>query len=359
MATSLDGIDLNVAQTKAQLVAGFSAGAANAAMIYLGDALGLYTAMKGAAPLTSVEFATQTGLQERWLREWLQQQAAAGILEYRGEGRFELLPETALVVADEANPFAMIGTIGGLPERMGNLPRIADSFRTGVGLTIDDRGPNSAIGVERQLAPWHRTVLVQTLLPAIDGVVARLESGADVADIGCGSGVALIEMAKAYPRSRFHGYDISKNSLARGEENVRAAGVTNVLFHDVAVDALPPAPAYDLICTFDCLHDMTNPDIVVTAIRQSVRPDATWVIADINGAETFEENLKSRLTGVILAASIQGCLPSGLSEPGGAGLGALGLPEPRMRDLTERNGFTRFRRLPIDHPVNAYYEVRP
>jgi 2-polyprenyl-3-methyl-5-hydroxy-6-metoxy-1,4-benzoquinol methylase len=359
MATSLDGIDLKLAQAKAQLVAGYSAGASNAAMVYLGDALGLYAAMRGAGPVTSAEFADRTSLHERWLREWLQQQAAAGILEYRGEGRFELLPETALVVADEANPFAMIGAIAGLSERMANLPRIAEAFRTGIGLTVDDRGPNAAIGVERQLAPWHRTVLVQTLLPALEGMVARLETGAAVADIGCGAGVALIEMAKAFPLSRFHGYDISRRSLARGEENVRAAGVGNVVFHDVAADPLPSSPTYDLICTFDCLHDMTNPDVVVAAIRRAARTEATWVIADINGAETFEENLKNRLAAAVYAASVQGCLASGLSEPGGAGLGALGLPEPRMRELTERNGFTRFRRLPIEHPVNAYYEARP
>ena len=359
MATSLEGIDISAARAKQQLVAGFSAGAAIAGVVYLGDVLGIYRAMAGKGPLTSEGLALAMGLQERWLREWLQQQAAAGILDYRGEGCFELSTEAALVVVDEANPFSMIGSFTGFPERMGALPHVAEAFRTGVGFTIDGRGPEAARVVERMLAPMHRTLLVQTILPASEGLVARLEVGAVAADVGCGAGIAMIEMAKAFPRSTFHGYDISTNSLARGAANVATAGIANVFFHEVPRDGLPPTATYDLVTTFDCLHDMTDPASVAGYIRSAIKDDGTWIIADINGAETFEENLKNRLAAVMYASSIAGCLPSGLSEAGGAGLGTLGLPEPRMRDLVLGAGFSRFRRLAIEHPVNAYYEARP
>ena len=358
MATSLDGIDLDKVRAKAGLLGAYSTGLAVSAMVYLGDALGLYAAMHDAGALTSDDLAARTGLQERWLREWLRQQAAAGIIDYAG-GRFTLSAETALVLVDEANPFSMIGSFDGLPDRMAILPRIAEAFQTGLGLGFDGRGPNAVRTVERQLGPTHRTMLVQQFLPALDGVVAKLEAGADVADVGCGSGVALIEMAKTFPRSRFHGYDISTLALARGAQNAADAGVTNVTFHDAASDGLPAAATFDLVVTFDCLHDMTDPAAAAGAIRRAIRDDGAWLIADINGGATFEENLRLRFAPAAYAWSVMGCMSSGLSERGGAGLGTLGLPEPRMRELVSVAGFAGFRRLPIDHPVNAYYEARP
>ncbi|MFN0146073.1 MAG: class I SAM-dependent methyltransferase [Dehalococcoidia bacterium] len=357
MAASMDGIDMEKVRAKAGLLGGYSTGLAVSAMVYLGDALGIYAAMRGAGPLSSEDLATRSGLQERWLREWLRQQAAAGILDY-DDGRFTLSPETALVLVDEANPFSMIGSFDGLPERTAVLPRIAEAFHTGLGIGFDGRGPNAVRTVERQLGPTHRTMLVQAFLPALDGVVAKLGAGGDVADVGCGSGVALIEMAKAFPRSCFHGYDISTLALARGAENAAAAGVTNVTFHDAATDPLPAAPTFDLVVTFDCLHDMTNPAAAAAAIRRAVREDGTWLIADINAASTFEENMRLRFAPAAYAWSVMGCMSSGLSEPGGAGLGTLGLPEPLMKALVSEAGFGSFHRLPIEHPLNAYYEAR-
>ena len=195
-------------------------------------------------------------------------------------------------------------------------------------------------------------------LPAIDGVIAVLDSGAKVADVGCGTGIALIEMAKAFPDSQFYGYDISTNALMRAEENKSEAGVENLTFHNIDGDPLPGDASFDFITTFDCLHDMTRPAEAVAAIRAAIKPDGVWLIADINGAPTFEENLPNPLAPMFYALSVLSCMSSGLSEPGGAGLGTVGLPEPKMRELVQAGGFTRFRRLEIPHPVNAFYEAR-
>ena len=192
----------------------------------------------------------------------------------------------------------------------------------------------------------------------MDAVVAWREAGERVADGGGGAGLALIEMAKAIPQAEFHGYEVSEQALGRAARHREEAGTANVSFHNVAVEPMPADESFDLICTLDCLHDMTRPDEAAAAIRRAIKPDGIWFIADVNGAETFEENLKNPMAPMFYAASVFSCLSSGLSEPGGAGLGTLGLPEPRMKELVERAGFTRFRRLDIPSPINAYYEAR-
>jgi 2-polyprenyl-3-methyl-5-hydroxy-6-metoxy-1,4-benzoquinol methylase len=351
-------VDLDATRAKAQLLSSYLAGAVSTAMIHLGDALGLYAAMNGAGPLTSAELATRTGLSERWLREWMRQQCAALVLDYRGDERFELTAETALCVADEKSIFSVIGSFDSFPLQMQRLPDLKDSFHTGVGSSYDDRGAEGARAIERMLGPTHRTMLVPAFLPQLEEVVEKLRAGARVADVGCGGGLALIEMAKAFPASQFAGYDTSVHALVRATANAAEAGVTNVTFHEAIGDPLPAAPTFDLIVTFDCLHDMTHPEPVVAAIRQALKPDGTWFIADINGAATLEENLANPRSATMYGISILNCMAAGLSTTDGAGLGTLGLPEPAMKDLVAGAGFSRFRRVPINHPINAYYEAR-
>jgi SAM-dependent methyltransferase len=343
---------------KVGLIAGMMTGAHVAAMIVLGLRLGLYKAMAGRGPMSPQALAGKTGLNERWLREWLRGQAAAGILEH-ADGAFELSPETAVLLADENNLSYLGGNFAHLPERMAMLNKLQQSFRTGLGYSFDDRGPSSAASTESLFRNWHQQVLVPVALPLLDGVVQRLNDGAIAADIGCGSGLAVIEMARAFPRSTFHGYDTSKHALERAESNRQAAGLDNVVFHDPASEALPAGASIDFITTFDCLHDMTHPDVVVRAIRAAIKPDGVWLIADINGAPTFEEQIGNATTPLLYAMSILSCMSSALSEEGGAGLGTLGLPEPAMRDLVAKASFTRFRRIDLPHPINAFYEVRP
>src|SRR5215472_15441629 len=306
-------IDVEKTGKFAERVFGHLAGALVSGMIHLGERMGLYQAMNGAGPLTSEELARKTGLHERWVREWLYQQAASSIVDYQGDSRFELSHEGALVLADENSPFFLAGGFCALPQQMALLNELPRSFQSGLGLTYDQFGSEVNVGVERLLAPWFRTQLVPNALPRLDGVVAKLQAGAKVADVGCGAGVAIIEMAKAYPRSQFHGYDIAKIPLARAFENAKQAGVKNVRFHNAAADPLPGDASHDFVTTFDCLHDMTRPDLVMQAIRKAIKPDGTWLIADVHGQPTFEQNLAANpLAPFMYSISVLCCMSSAL-----------------------------------------------
>jgi 2-polyprenyl-3-methyl-5-hydroxy-6-metoxy-1,4-benzoquinol methylase len=360
MATSPTAIDPERLKEYAKLVFGALGGAMTAAMVYLGDTLGLYHALAGAGPLSSAELAARTGLSERWLREWLRQQGAAGVLVHRGEGRFELPLEGALVLADERHPACGVGFFAQLPRMMAVAERLPEAFRTGIGLPYDALGPEGARSIERGIAPWFRALLVPFALPRVPGVVPVLEAGALAADVGCGAGIALLEMAKAFPRSHFHGYDISRHALERADENRRATGIANATFHDAATDPLPEDGRFAFVTTFDCLHDMTHPADVIRRIRRALRDDGTWFVADIKAHPTYEENVaRNPMAAMMYGTSVLTCMSSALSAPGGAGLGTLGLHADLARKMAEEAGFTHFEPLDLGHPVNAFYVVRP
>ena len=353
-------IDVDKVKELMVTVFGYLGGATISGMIHLGDRLGLYRALQDTGAVSSEELARKTGLHERWVREWLRGQAAARLVEYRGDGRFELSPEGAVVLANESSPFFSAGGFAGLPQQLAVLDRLPESFRTGIGLPYDAQGLEGNQAVERMFAPWFRTALVPFALPKLDGVVAKLERGAKVADVGCGAGVALIEMAKAFPRSDFHGYEIAQHALARAAANQAAAGVTNVTFHDASGDALPGDASFDLVTTFDCIHDMAHPAEVIRAIRRALKSDGTWFVADIQSAPTFEENLAdNKMAAMMYGFSVLSCMSSAMSEPNGAGLGTLGFNQPVARRMSSEAGFTRFTAHDFENPLNAYYEVRP
>jgi 2-polyprenyl-3-methyl-5-hydroxy-6-metoxy-1,4-benzoquinol methylase len=344
----------------ARTVFGALTGSMTSAMIHLGDRLGLYRSLAEIDAADSEELAKRTGLSERWLREWLQQQGAAGVLEHQGNGRFALSAEGVAVLGDEGHPAFGAGFFSHLPQTMAVVERLPEAFRTGIGLPYDALGPEGARGIERGLAPWFRTLLVPLALPRVAGVVAKLEAGACVADVGCGTGVALVEMAEAYPKAEFHGYDISQHALARGRENAAARQLSNLAFHDAAKDPLPQDGRFDFITTFDCLHDMTRPADVIGQIRQAIHPDGTWLIADIKSHESYEENVeRNPMAAMMYGASVLTCMSSALSEPDGAGLGTLGLHEELLRKMVADGGFGRIESLELDHPVNAFYVARP
>ena len=336
-------------------------GAVVSALIYLGDKLGLYRAMQGAGPLTAAELAERTGLHPRWVLEWLRNQGAAKIVDYRGDGRFELTPEQATVLADEENSvFFIAGMFQGLPGMLGVLTSLPESFRTGIGLPVDAQGSEGAPGVARGFAPWYRHMLVPVVLAGLDGVTEKLESGAKAADVGCGAGIALIEMAKAYPATDFHGYELSKEALVIAEKNKTEAGVTNVTFHDVRGEQLPTDGSFDFIATFDCIHDMTHPREVIGAIRNALKDDGTYLIADIKSKPTYEGNLEENpMVALMYGFSVVSCMSSALSEPGGEGLGTLGLHPELAEQICREAGFTRFTEKDFGNPINIYYEVRP
>jgi SAM-dependent methyltransferase len=337
-------------------------GAVTAVMVHLGDRLGLYRELAAAEqPLTSLELAERTGLDERWVREWLHNQGAAKLIAFDEPGeRFWLTPEGIAVTADSDSPYFGLGMFLRLPTLSGVIDRLVDSFRSGVGYDYDAGGQEVASSVEMGMAPWYRHFLVPMLLPMLEGVEDRLRAGGRVIDIGCGSGRAVLTIAEAFPEAAVEGYDISSVALARAEANRDARGLKNASFHNARVHPIPDDASAALVITFDCIHDMTHPQEMMASIRSAVASDGTWLLVDIKARDTFVENVsRNPMASMMYGMSVISCMSSALSAPGGAGLGTLGLPESRARTMAEAAGFTRFRRLAVDHPVNAFYEIRP
>lgn len=344
----------------AQNVFGALTGAMTSSMIHLGDRLGLYEALADGRARTSTELAEETGLHERWLREWLYQQGAAGVLESADGERFALSEEGRCVLVDESHPAFGAGFFTDLPGQMSRVVHLPESFRSGLGYDYDAHGACGAESVERGFAPWFRAFLVPAWLPRLPGVVDRLAAGIDVADVGCGAGVALLEMGRAFPKSRFHGWDISEHALARAEGNRRAAGLDNVTFHDAREEPIPEDGRFALVTTFDCLHDMTDPAGVMRKLRAAVADDGTWFVADIKAHETYAQNVeRNPMTAMMYGISVTSCMASALSEPSGAGLGTLGLYPARLEAMARDAGFSGFEQIELGHPVNAFYRISP
>ncbi|HVA74235.1 MAG TPA: class I SAM-dependent methyltransferase [Acidimicrobiales bacterium] len=329
-------------------------------MVHLGDRLGLYKAMAGAGPLTAGSLADKTGLHPRWLLEWLRSQAAAGLIRSDDGEVFEMPPEAVPVLSDEGGSlWFAAGAFAGAAVPPGVVDRLADAFRTGKGLSYDDLGPSAAHHVERMLGPWSRLALVPVILPALEGVTDRLSAGARVADIGCGAGVALRAMAEVFPNSTFEGFDPSTHAIARARERAREANLPNIRLHEVGTEQLPGDPSYDLVLTFDCLHDMPRPAEAMAAIRRAIKPDGTWLIKEIRSSSRWSENLRNPLLAMMYSTSVTTCMSSAMSEPGGAGLGTLGLDPELLERMCTQAGFTRFAQRDFEDPANLYYEVRP
>lgn len=360
MAAPTTPIDREILKQKQEIIGGYATGLLQAGVVWLGIELGLFRALSDGQPRTASHLADELGMSERVVLEWLRSAATGGLVEYEGEDAFRLGPEVASLLVDDKNLASLIWPFMHLPSRVALWPHVRDSFQTGIGYGWDMRGQEGIEWMEAGFRNWYEQVLVQRALPAVEGLVPRLQQGIRAADVGCGAGVALVEMARAFPKSEFHGYDSSRNAIARARENATAAGLTNVTFHVVPEELLPEDASLGLVTTFDCMHDMTRPHEVARAIRASLAGDGVWFIADIDGRATFEENLVDNpLSARFYANSLFGCLQSALSEPGGAGYGTLGLPEPAMRELATEAGFTRFQRVDLPSPINAYYEVRP
>jgi 2-polyprenyl-3-methyl-5-hydroxy-6-metoxy-1,4-benzoquinol methylase len=328
-------------------------------MIHIGDRLGLYAAMDGIGPVTAAELAERTGLKERWLLEWLRGQAAARLLDYHDGDRFELTPVGAAVLADEEGSLAFAtGAFSGqtAPE---TVDKLVDAFRTGIGLSYEDLGPNAAHRTERMLGPWVRQALVPQIIPALDGVMDKLERGATVADVGCGGGLAVAAMAEAFPNSEFHGYDLSAHAVERLRAKIDEQGLSNLKAFVASGEELPSEPTYDFVITFDCIHDMTRPAAVIAAIRKTLRADGTWLIKDIRSHPDFKANMRNPLLAMFYGFSVSACMSSALSEPDGAGLGTLGFNPEVAETMVREAGFSRFDLHDFDDPGNLYYEVRP
>jgi SAM-dependent methyltransferase len=293
------------------------------------------------------------------LREWLRGNAAAELLVSNDGESFELTPEGAAVLANEESSLLFAAGAFSAPFEPAVLDELADAFRTGVGLPYDRLGPNGVHHTERSLGPWVRMALVPRIVPALDGVAQRLEQGALVADVGCGAGVALIALAHAYPKSTFHGYELSRHALDRAAAKVKDEGLTNVELFDTRAEELPADGRYEFVLTFDCLHDMTRPADAIAAIRRTIADDGTWLIKDIRCDDSWALNRRNPMLAMFFGFSVTRCMSSALSEPGGAGLGTVGFTTQVAEQMVRDAGFTRFHMHDFEDPANLYYEVRP
>ena len=357
--TSTDRLDPDEVARFAFRVWSYKQGEMVSLLIHLGDRLGLYRVLEGAGTVTAEELAGRTGLHPRWLREWLRGNAAADLLWSDDGERFELTAVGAAVLTREGDSLQFAAGAFGPPPDPAFVDDLANAFRTGIGLPYDRHGPASVHQTERMLGPWARLSLVPTIVPALEGMHDRLAAGTVVADVGCGAAVALTTLAEAYPRSTFHGYELSHLAVERARARVADAGLTNVEIFDRRAEELPDSGAYSLVLTFDCLHDMTRPDAAAAAIRRAIADDGTWLVKEIRCHDTWTGNRRNPMLAMFLGFSIASCMSSALSEPDGAGLGTIGLPPRALEQLARDAGFTRFQLHDFDDPANLYYEVRP
>ncbi len=331
--------------------------AMNAALIILGDKLGLYKAMAGAGPLTSVQVAQKTQLNERYVREWLSAQAAGGFLTYDAAGQtFTLPPEQAFALAMEDSPVYLPGFFFIVSSVMKDVPKIEEGFRTGKGVGWHEHDHELFHGTEKFFRPNYRAHLVSEWIPALEGVEEKLQAGAKVADVGCGLGTSVILMAQAYPKSTFVGFDYHDRSVELAREAAKRAGLGDRVKFEVASAKNYPGDGYDFIAFFDCLHDMGDPEGAARHALKSLDRDGTWMIVEPFANDRLEDNLNP-IGRVFYSASTTLCTPASLSQEVGLALGAQA-GEARLTKVLRDAGFTRVRRA-TQTPFNIILEARP
>jgi SAM-dependent methyltransferase len=328
--------------------------ALNVALVTLGDELGLYRAMADGQPVTPAKLATRTGTQERYVREWLSTQAASGFVELDGDA-YVLPPEHALVLADDASPFSMTGTFQSANAAVAIRERLADRFTNGDGVGWHEHHHDLWHGTERAFATAYRTHLIAEWLPALDGVVAKLEAGALVADVGCGHGASAILMAEAFPASRFVGIDYHEGSIATARQRAAEAGVADRVTFEVAGAADLPGEGYDVVAFFDAFHDLGDPLAAARRAAETLAPDGTLLVVEPYAGDAVEDNLNP-IGRLYYGFSTLVCTPGSLSQPGAAGLGTQA-GEARLAEVLRAAGFGEVRRA-AESPLNLVLEAR-
>jgi SAM-dependent methyltransferase len=329
----------------------------NTALVVMGDRLGLYRALAGAGLLTPSELAQRTGAAERYVREWLNAQAAGGYVHYDAEsGRYSLPAEQAVALCDESSPAYLPGFFQIALGSVIDSPRITDAARTGDGIGWGDHVHDVHEGCERFFRPSYHAHLLSEWLPALDGVVAKLERGATVADVGCGHGASTILMAQSFAASRFRGFDYHAGSIETASERARAAGVDGRVEFSAEPAAAYPGTGYDLVTMFDCLHDMGDPAGAARHVRSSLAADGTWMIVEPRAGDRVEDNLNP-VGRAYYGFSTLLCTPASLAQEVGLALGAQA-GEARIREIVLGAGFTRFVRV-AETPFNMVFEARP
>ncbi|MBV9607305.1 MAG: class I SAM-dependent methyltransferase [Solirubrobacterales bacterium] len=329
----------------------------NAALVVMGDKLGLYRALASSSGMSPVELAERTGTAERYVREWLNAQAAGGFVAYDPDsGLYSLPPEQTVALTHSDSPAYLPGFFQIALGSVLDSPRITEAARSGAGIAWGDHVHDVHEGCERFFRPGYNAHLVAEWLPALEGVVEKLERGALVADVGCGHGASTILMAKAFPNSTFAGSDYHDGSIATACERAGEAGVAERARFSAEPAAAYSGTGYDLVTMFDCLHDMGDPVGAARHVRSTLKPDGTWMIVEPNAGDRIEENLNP-VGRAYYAFSTLLCTPASLSQEVGLALGAQA-GEARIRDVVEAGGFTRFRRV-AETPFNLVFEARP
>jgi SAM-dependent methyltransferase len=328
----------------------------NTALVVMGDRLGLYRALAGAGPLTPTELAEKTGTAERYVREWLNAQAAGGYVEYDPEtGRYTLPPEQTMALTDESSPAYLPGFFQIALGSVVDSPRITEAARSGEGVGWHEHNHDVFEGCERFFRPGYNANLIGAWLPALDGVVEKLERGIRVADVGCGHGVSTLLMAEAFPASTFVGFDYHSGSIETAQQRAAAAGHDNVSF-EVASSSAFNGGKYDFVTMFDCLHDMGDPVGAARHVREALADDGTWMIVEPAAGDRVEDNLNP-VGRAYYGFSTFLCTPSSLAQDVGLALGAQA-GEARIRDVVTGGGFSRFERA-AETPFNLVFEARP
>ena len=329
----------------------------NSALVVMGDKLGLYRALAGTGGLSPSELAERTGTAERYVREWLNAQAAGGFVEYDPDsGRYALAPEQAVALTDSESPAYLPGFFQIALGSVLDSPRITEAVRSGEGVGWHEHVHDVFEGCERFFRPGYNANLLPEWLPALEGVVSKLERGGLVADVGCGHGASTILMAQAFENSQFVGFDYHDGSIATARERARDAGVEARVRFETEPAANYGGNAYDLVTMFDCLHDMGDPVGAARHVYGTLKPDGTWMIVEPNAGDRVEDNLNP-VGRAYYSFSTLLCTPASLSQEVGLALGAQA-GEARIRDVVQAGGFTRFRRV-AETPFNLVFEARP
>jgi SAM-dependent methyltransferase len=332
-------------------------GASSVAMVRLGDTLGLYKAIHDNAAMTSAELAKAAKVDERYLREWLSHQAASNYLSYDPvTSKFAMPPEQAMVFANEDSPLYMMGGFDMMAAMLDNQPKVQAAFKSGKGVAWGDQAGCMFCAVARFFRPGYHNNLVASWLPALDGVVKKLEAGARVADVGCGHGWSTVLMAKAFPKSQFFGYDFHPDSIRDAKVHASDHGVAANAHFAVGLAKDYAGNDYDLVTCFDCLHDMGDPVGAASHIRQSLKPDGTWMIVEPMAGDTLQQNMNP-VGRLYYAGSTMICLPTSRSQEVGAALGAQA-GEAKLRETIQGGGFSKVRRA-TETPFNMILEARP
>ena len=326
-------------------------------LLHIGDRLGLYKAMAGAGPVTAAALAARTGTAERYVREWLSNQAAGGYVVYHpADGTFELPAEQAMVVADENSPAFLAGAFETIAACYSDHGLFVDAFRTGAGVDWADHDHRMSSGALRLFRPGYAAHLVSDWLPALDGVVEKLQAGASVADVGCGFGASTIIMAEAFTRSTFLGVDNHEASIAGARTAAAEAGVAQRVRFETRPAKQLPGVGYDLVCMFDCLHDMGDPVGAARHIREALAPDGTLLLVEPMAGDRLEENLNP-VGRTYYGLSTVICTPGSLAQEVGLGLGAQA-GEGQLSAVLREAGFSHVRRA-AQTPFNLVLEAKP